>query len=211
MTLGELTSMYIDEQDITANLEIIKVKGWSREILINNLDRPWRASSPALLSLEQVYLYNLWGSLESFNLSVGRGLTNELAFKVIAAPWISNEESNELANELNQLQLKGLSFTPTRFLATRDIYKDNYVQGVKVTLSEEALEQRMDEMTFKIASIIQKKFSDRIKFSKMAKNYYGSERQIQAITNQLPWSNYQTTIDQALTMFEIRRLPYLIY
>jgi hypothetical protein len=107
--------------------------------------------------------------------------------------------------------LKGLSFTPTRFLATRDIYKDNYVQGVKVTLSEEALEQRMDEMTFKIASIIQKKFSDRIKFSKMAKNYYGSERQIQAITNQLPWPNYQTTIDQALTMFEIRRLPYLIY
>jgi uncharacterized protein YbbC (DUF1343 family) len=211
MTLGEITSMLIDEQNIPAKLQIVKVDGWYREILIQNLDRQWRASSPALQNLEQVYLYNLWGTLESFNLSVGRGLVNDLAFKVIAAPWITNEETIELAQELNQLSLKGMNFEPIRFLATRDIYKDQYVQGVKISLATESLDQRMDEMTFKIASHLKMKFQERIKFSKMAVNYYGSQRHIEAITKLTPWENYQAIIDQALTMFEMRRLPYLIY
>jgi uncharacterized protein YbbC (DUF1343 family) len=211
MTLGEITSMLIDEQNIPVKLQIVKVDGWYREILIQNLDRQWRASSPALQNLEQVYLYNLWGTLESFNLSVGRGLMNDLAFKVIAAPWITSEESIELAQELNQLSLKGINFEPIRFLATRDIYKDQYVQGVKISLATESLDQRMDEMTFKIASHLKMKFQERIKFSKMAVNYYGSQRHIEAITKLTPWENYQAIIDQALTMFEMRRFPYLIY
>jgi uncharacterized protein YbbC (DUF1343 family) len=211
MTLGELSRMLVDEQNIQANLFILKINGWNRRSLIYDLDRPWRASSPALLTLEQVYLYNLWGSLESFNLSVGRGQTNELAFRVLAAPWISIQEAKELAYELNQLGLKGIYFEPIRFLATRDIYKDSFVQGVKINLSTEALEQRMDEMTYKIANLLKKKFGDRIKFSKTAANYYGSEKQIKAITNDLDWSVYQNHIDQLLSIFAIRRAPYLLY
>lgn len=65
-----------------------------------------------LIELSQVGLYAMWGALESINLAVGRGKTNELAFKVIGAPWMGQVESQKLAKELNAIG-RGSPGSPT--------------------------------------------------------------------------------------------------
>jgi uncharacterized protein YbbC (DUF1343 family) len=211
MTLGELIRMYVAEKNIPAKLEVVTVSGWSREPVIDSPDRPWTASSPAIQTHEQVLLYALWGSLEHFNLSVGRGKTNELAFRVIAAPWISEAESETLSAELNALGLKGVVFLPCRFTATRDIHLGLTVRGVSVELTDGHLELRSDRMTQVISSELYKRFGDRLVFSKFAPNYYGSERMIQSIRKGQTWEELRPSLDQAIDDFRKRRTAHLLY
>ena len=150
MTLGELALMINKENKLGTKLTVIPVQGWKREYLLTELDRPWLAPSPALVSLDQVGLYALWGSLENFNLSVGRGQTNEEAFRILGAPWISSAESEELALELNQLNFPGLQFKAIQWKVTRSIFVGQEALGVRI--EGDFSQVRTDEFTFKVAS-----------------------------------------------------------
>ena len=112
MTLGELALMINEEKKIGSKLTVIAATGWARENLIFTTDRPWLAPSPALVAIDQVGLYAMWGTLENFNLAVGRGKTNDLAFRILGAPWITKAESLALTAELNALGFEGAVFRP---------------------------------------------------------------------------------------------------
>lgn len=209
MTLGELARMINAEKKMNAKLTVIPASGWQRENLLKTLDRPWIAPSPALLDLEQVGLYAVWGTLENFNLAVGRGQTNELAFRVLGAPWITEEESKNLSDHLNALGFKGLQFSPFQWTVTRAYYTGQLARGVKVTWTGE--EVRTDEVTYKIASTLIKLFRARLNVDKMSAASYGSKTIVEAIKNGTPWEEYAKLINQELDEFKKRRQPYLLY
>ncbi len=211
LTLGELIRMYVAEKKITAKLNVIPVKGWSREPVWSNPDRAWTPSSPAILTQEQVFLYALWGSLEHFNLSVGRGKTNEKAFRVIAAPWISQAESESLASDLNALGFSGLLFLPEEFVASRDVYLGQTVRGVSIALSKGSETLRTDEVTQVISSLLFNRFGDRLQFSKYAPNYYGSEWLVETIRQKKSWMEVEQVLSPRIQDFKKRREPYLLY
>jgi len=209
MTLGELAQMINVENKINAKLTVIPASGWKRENLINDLDRPWLAPSPALVEIEQVGLYAIWGTLENFNLSVGRGKSNEMAFKILGAPWIEENESKELGLILNQLKLPNLEFVPYSWKVTRAIYEGQLAHGVMIKWNGH--EVRTDEVTYKISAVLFKLFKGRAKLNKMAAQSYGSVKMIEAIESQIPWKIYQATIDQELEKFKTSRSKFLLY
>jgi uncharacterized protein YbbC (DUF1343 family) len=211
LTLGELIRMYVAEKKIPAKLGVIQVKGWNREPVWLNPDREWTPSSPAILTHEQVFLYALWGSLEHFNLSVGRGKTNERAFRVIAAPWITKAESESLAADLNAIGFSGLMFLPCEFVASRDVYLGQTVRGVSIELSLGLETLRSDEVTHVISSLLVNRFGDRLQFSKFAPNYYGSDWLIETIRQNKPWSDVVVELDSRIKAFKKRREPYVLY
>lgn len=209
MTLGELARMINAEKSMNVKLTVIPVAGWNRENLLFNMDRPWIAPSPALLDLEQVGLYAIWGTLENFNLAVGRGKTNETAFRMIGAPWITEKESVQLADSLNALGFKELQFVPHSWTVTRAAYTGQLARGVKVMWSGKEI--RTDEVTFKVASTLVKLFKARLNIDKMSPQSYGSLSMVNAIRNGTPWSDFSKIINQELEIFRNRRLPYLLY
>lgn len=209
MTLGELAQMINSEKEMKTRLTIVSVRGWNGENLLQNLDRPWIAPSPALVEIKQVGLYALWGILENFNLSVGRGKSNEDAFKVIGAPWITVKESKILAKKLNQLKFPGMSFQAHSWQVTRAIYNEKIARGVR--LEWDGSEVRTDEFIFKVTSILYRLFSDRLVFGKLAPHFYGAESMISAIKDRLSWKEYSSTVNSELDLFIKRRQPYLIY
>ena len=209
MTLGELSKMINQENHMGAKLTVIKASGWTRENLLFSSDRPWLAPSPALVNIDQVGLYALIGTLENFNLSVGRGKTNEMAFRVLGAPWITEKEALEFTRALNQLNLPNLTFISHSWKVTRAIYEGQMAHGVLVKWNGE--EVRTDEVTYKMSSLLFKLFNGRAKLNKMSKQSYGSVKMIEAIEAQLPWDSYKKMIDQELKAFEIRRSGFLLY
>lgn len=209
MTLGELALMINAEKKIGSRLTVIPAQDWKRENLLFSSDRTWLAPSPALINIDQVGLYALWGTLENFNVAVGRGTTNELAFRVLGAPWITPRESQKLAQELNALAFKGMTFTPYSWKVTRAIHAGKEAHGVQLTWTGE--EVRTDEFTYKVASTLVRLFPDRISHNQMAPQSYGSQSMIEAIRTQKPWESFQKIIDEELKQFRQRRQPYLLY
>lgn len=207
MTLGELALMLNAEKKIGAKLTIIKSKGWLRENLLQVFDRQWIPSSPALLDRQQVGLYAMWGALENFNLTVGRGKTNELAFKVLGAPWITKNEAEQLAKNLNDLNFSHLTFSTKTWNVTRDIYLGKTVNGIQINWDGE--EVRTDEFTYKAAAILIKMFKERL--TVMSPVGYGSQSMVDAIMSGLSWNNFSGLINREIEFFRERRVPYLLY
>ena len=209
MTLGELSQMINVEKKIGAKLTVVTASGWERENLLHTLDRPWLAPSPALVDIDQVGLYAMWGALEDFNISVGRGLTNELAFKILGAPWITTAESKTLAANLNALKFKNVKFKTYSWKVTRAIHVGKVANGIIVEWNGE--EVRTDEFTYKVSSVLVKMFKDRLNLSKMSPGAYGSQGMVDAIKAAKPWESYKAVIDSELETFITRRKEFLLY
>lgn len=206
MTLGELANMFNQEKKLGAKLSIIRATGWQRESLLQS-NRPWTPSSPALTELYQVGMYALLGALENFNLAVGRGKTNELAFRVLGAPWITQNESIKLAAELNKLGFNHITFSPFSWTVTRDLYLGKVVNGVKINWDSE--EVRTDEFTYKVASVFAKMFKDRL--TPPAPVAFGSQSMVNAMMNGISWDNFSLLINADIENFKTRRKTFLLY
>lgn len=206
MTLGELALMFNQEKKLETKLSVVKVLGWQRENLLTST-RLWIPSSPALTTLEQVGLYGMWGALENFNLAVGRGKTNELAFRIFGAPWITEDESTKLAAELNHLKINHIYFSAFSWTVTRDLYLGKVANGIKIEW--DGKEVRSDELTYKVAQTIKNKFKDRLTTPKPIA--FGSQTMINAILNGTTWDNYSSIINAEIGQFKVRRTPYLLY
>lgn len=209
MTLGELAQMINAEKKMNVNLTVIPAAGWNRERPLFILDREWIPPSPALINVTQVGLYAIWGSLENFNLAVGRGKTNELAFTVLGAPWITKPEAVSLANSLNAFKLDHIHFKPYSWIVTRGMYQGK--EAVGVVLEWDGEEVRSDEVTYKVAQTLVKYFPGRLSIDKMSSATYGSKEVVNAIKNGTSWESFQTVIDNDIQSFKIRRKPYLLY
>lgn len=209
MTLGELAQMINTEKKMNVKLTVIPVAGWNRESILNQYDREWIPPSPALVNISQVGLYAIWGSLENFNLAVGRGKTNELAFNVLGAPWITSEESILLANNLNAYNLPNVHFKPYSWLVTREMYQGKTAFGVIIEWN--GGEVRTDELTYKVAQTLIKSFPGRLNVADMSAATYGSSKVIDAIKSATPWDEFKKIIDNDVEAFKERRKPYLLY
>lgn len=127
MTIGELALYFNTEQNINCKLEVIKMKNWERDMYLDECDVPWVLPSPNMPTLDTAIVYTGTCVFEGTNLSEGRGTTRP--FELIGAPFIN---SIELANALNNLNLKGVYFRPASFTPTTSKHDSKVCHGVQV-------------------------------------------------------------------------------
>ena len=212
MTLGELALLYLTEARIRLSLRVVPVTGWKRDFFGPDFGRMWRASSPALPDIEQVELYALIGALEQFNLSVGRGITQESAFRVFGAPWITEAESISLARDLNAIGLSGLRFWPHRQRVTRAIYEGQEICGVRLELIGSPSDRvRSDEALYRIGAILLERFPGRLIFGKYADLYFGNSAWRAAWSEKQSWERFSAALVRESEEFKTRRSPFLLY
>jgi uncharacterized protein YbbC (DUF1343 family)/CubicO group peptidase (beta-lactamase class C family) len=130
MTVGELARMMNAERKIGADLQVIRMEGWRRELLYDQTGLPWQNPSPNMRSLEAALLYPGVGLLE-FSISVGRG--TDMPFQVLGAPFV---DDLRLSYELNKLGLSGLRFVPVRFKPSGSVFKDESCGGVRLIITD---------------------------------------------------------------------------
>lgn len=131
MTLGELAKLFNAENRIGADLTVVPLGGWHRDLWFDETGLPWMNPSPNMRNLIQATLYPGIGAIEATNLSVGRG--TDTPFEHVGAPWI---DGVRLAAELNARRIDGVRFYPESFAPTGNKFKGEMCQGVFIVVTD---------------------------------------------------------------------------
>lgn len=125
MTMGEMALFFNDVLGIHANLKVVAMRNWRRELWFDRTDLPWVKPSPNMPNLQSAMLYPALVPFEGSNLSVGRG--TPYAFQILGAPWLKAEETVKL---LRDREARGVRFVVEEF--TPENAGDNKFNGQKI-------------------------------------------------------------------------------
>lgn len=117
MTCGELAT-YLNSEVFgsSANLDVIKMDGYTRNTDYNTLKLTWVKPSPSMFYSSTAVCYLANCLLEGTNVSEGRG--TEKPFEYFGAPWVN---SQQIADELNSYNFEGVKFEPLTFTPSEKI------------------------------------------------------------------------------------------
>ena len=136
MTVGELATLFNQEEHLGVRLHVIKIQGWHRRDWYDETGLPWIEPSPNLRNLTEAALYPGVGMIEGANLSVGRG--TDTPFEVLGAPWIN---AKQFADYLNARKIQGVRFMPADFTPSSSKFAGILCHGVSfVLLNRQALD-----------------------------------------------------------------------
>jgi len=114
MTIGELAGLVNGEGwlagGVKADLQVVKMEGWTRDLWFEECGIPWVKPSPSMLHPGTAVVYPGTCFLEGTNVSEGRGTENP--FAMIGAPYI---DGDKLASAMNAQGLTGIEFQPLSF------------------------------------------------------------------------------------------------
>ncbi|MDQ2746252.1 MAG: DUF1343 domain-containing protein, partial [Acidobacteriota bacterium] len=103
LTIGELGQMMNGERKIGADIKVVKMENWTRDLWFDQTNQTWINPSPNMRSLTEATLYPGIGLLETTNVSVGRG--TDTPFEVVGAPYI---DGRKLAEYLSGRNVRGV-------------------------------------------------------------------------------------------------------
>jgi uncharacterized protein YbbC (DUF1343 family)/CubicO group peptidase (beta-lactamase class C family) len=130
MTVGELARMFNDERHIGANLTVIPLQRWRRDLWMDEAGLPWINTSPNMRSVAEAGLYPGVGILEAA-VSVGRG--TESPFEIVGAPYV---DGATLAHELTAMSLPGIRFEATSFTPSSSVFAKQKCGGVRMAITD---------------------------------------------------------------------------
>jgi uncharacterized protein YbbC (DUF1343 family) len=113
MTIAEIARLFNDHFGIGADLEVVPMGGWHRDMYFDDTGRPWILSSPNIPTFDTTMVYPGAVLFEGTNVSEGRGTTRP--FEFLGAPWVVAER---FADAMNRRGLPGAFFRPVVFEPT---------------------------------------------------------------------------------------------
>lgn len=131
LTVGELARLINTEVNINANLQVVAMEGWKREMLWQDTNLPWINPSPNMKDPIAALLYSSFGPLEATNLSVARG--TDKPFHQYGSPWLDSAAVLKQMPNLAGLKFSASSFTPT---APGHPFQGKPCNGIEVTITD---------------------------------------------------------------------------
>ena len=173
LTVGELALMINNENwiEYQPELEIVKMRGWTKDLWYDETKLPWTKPSPNIPDLNTAIIYPGVCLLEATNVSEGRG--TQKPFKKFGAPWINKQE---ISQELNNLNLPGVVFKPITFIPTpikgmsnNPKYKNQVCHGAEIILTDR--DKFLSVATgMNIIKIISEKYPSKLKIKNSGMN-----------------------------------------
>ena len=204
LTPGEMALLVNGEKKLAADVRVIKMRGWSRELWYDETGLEWINPSPNMRSLTAAALYPGIGLLETTNLSVGRG--TDTPFEVIGAPWL---DGARLARVLEARAIPGIRFSPVHFTPSASVFAGERCGGVRFdVVARDAL--RPVSLGIEIAVALRELYPvdwDRKNFIRLLANGDAFRRLERGDTAPAIVASGQKDLEA----FERRRARYLLY
>ncbi|MUK88962.1 DUF1343 domain-containing protein [Ornithinibacillus sp. L9] len=127
MTVGELAKLFNEEFGVGADLTVVEMNGWKRNMYYDDTPLEFVMPSPNMPTLDTAMVYPGAALIEGTNLSEGRGTTKP--FELIGAPFVN---STEFAAAMNDLNLPGVSFRAASFTPSFSKHSGTLSHGVQL-------------------------------------------------------------------------------
>ncbi|MDO8793126.1 MAG: DUF1343 domain-containing protein, partial [Vicinamibacterales bacterium] len=113
MTIGEIARLFNEAFGIGAELEVVPMTGWTRDMYADATNLPWVMPSPNMPTLDTAVVYPGTVLFEGTMISEGRGTTRP--FELLGLPGVDAER---FADRMNQEGHPGVFFRPAVFEPT---------------------------------------------------------------------------------------------
>ncbi|WLE97857.1 MAG: DUF1343 domain-containing protein [Candidatus Electrothrix communis] len=131
LTMGELALLCNREMGLHAELEVIRMQGWQREMFFADTDFPWVFPSPNMPGPLTALVYPGQVIWEGTNISEGRGTT--LPFELTGAPFI---DLTQVLESMSRLNLPGCVLRPLVFEPTSGKWAGQPCAGFHLHVTE---------------------------------------------------------------------------
>jgi uncharacterized protein YbbC (DUF1343 family) len=209
LTLGELARLANRELTLNANLGVVPVAGWSRDMTILDTGLPFIPPSPNLKDPESLFHYPGTVHFEGTALSVGRG--TDAPFRQIGAPWLDVPQviARVEKERLPGVRFEAVGFTPMN--PSDEKFPGIPVRGLRLILTDPA---RYDPLltTVTLLAAVQRLHPDRIGFRAAGfDRLAGGPGLREAIQSGRPPREIVAAWQPALTAWKESRRPLLLY
>ena len=131
LTMGELAFLYNDYFTIDCDLEIITMKGWSRDMFFRDTGLAWVAPSPNLPTPESAMVYPGQVIWEGTNISEARGTTQP--FELFGAPYL---DPIKILKILGSRNIPGAILREMVFEPTSNKWKEKLCKGFQIHVTD---------------------------------------------------------------------------
>jgi uncharacterized protein YbbC (DUF1343 family) len=216
MTIGEL-ACWINgagrlKDGAKADLTVIKMAGWNRQLWYDETDLPWISPSPNMTHLGTAIVYPGFCLLEGTNLSEGRG--TDKPFIQFGAPWI---DEKSYAESLNNIGLAGVTFEPITctpasipHVAYKPKYENRLCRGVRIIVTD-----RDQFMPVRAMALILEKtkalYPERFYLRSRIDRLYGSDKLRNALVQGAPVADLIESWNADRQMFYEQTYSYYLY
>lgn len=134
LTFGELALFINNEYNIGAELEVVPMEGWKREMIFRDTGFPWVFPSPNMPTPETALVYPGQVIWEGTNISEGRGTT--LPFELFGSPYIDHQK---IMAYLDTTELPGCYLRPLLFQPTSGKWANQTCTGFQLHVTDSRL------------------------------------------------------------------------
>ena len=213
MTMGELAQFYNSDLNIHADLQVIPMREWRREMWYDQTGLVWVTPSPGIPQFATTMSYPGMCFVEGTNLSEGRG--TGLPFEIVGAPFL---DGYALAETLNALKLDGVAFRPIAFVPSSSKHAGQECFGVQLHITDRESFRPVTTGLYIVATC---RALAPEKFEFLATSWEGrpphfdllagSSRVREALLSNGSVEALTQTWIQDIARFQAKRQPYLIY
>lgn len=212
LTAAEFLSFALNYHNIDLQLEVISIPDWTREAPFNGL---WTYPSPNMPSFNTAVVYPGAVMLEGTNLSEGRGTTRP--FEFVGAPFLDNFK---LVRELEQLELKDVSFMPVFFKPEFSKFAGELCKGIMV-IPKNVHTFRSFEVYYELIRWVNRMYPEQFKWKQPPYEFEykrlpidmigGSELIRHAITRDVPFVELNIEIERQIEEYASEIDHFLLY
>ncbi|MBK6505334.1 MAG: DUF1343 domain-containing protein [Ignavibacteria bacterium] len=214
MTCGELALLINSEYlDNKCDLEISKMKNYSRDMNYDDLNLYWKTPSPNMYFPSTAVAYLGTCLFEGTNFGEGRGSNNP--FEYVGAPYC---DGDLLARELNSMNFKGVVFEPITFIPkqimswqSKPKYADEVCSGVYMKITDRKVAEPY-KVAVAILVLLNKRFSQfQINSNNFIDKLAGTDKLRNMIISGRSYEDIISSYQNDLNDFKKIRKKYLLY
>jgi uncharacterized protein YbbC (DUF1343 family) len=129
MTIGELARMFNEHFGIGANLRVIQMQDYTREMIWPDTGLQWVQSSPNIPTWETTFPYLCTGLIDGAGVNGGVGTAKPFFYAGMAGI-----DPDALADRLNARNLPGVYFRPASWSPFATFWADKELSGVELMI-----------------------------------------------------------------------------
>lgn len=217
LTVGELARMLNGEkmlsEGLQCDLEVVRMKGWKRDMVFEETGLPWVPTSPHIPHAYTPFYYAATGIAGELNGNmIGVGYT--LPFQVFALPGL---DANKTAEALNSRNLPGVTFRPIWFRPYYKKFKGEELKGVQIHVTNYKIAEPT-KIQFHFLDYLAEAYPDKNLFEanpgrhKMFDWVCGSDKVRKIFASENPdMEAFKKLWNSGVKAFKTKARPYLLY